>query len=132
MRSNRASGIPQIGWQGNDIIDADFVEIPSGHIRQADNSLLQDSTQLPSPIHAKAAGRKNTPPPPNSRLPTAQGEQPKIPKHKAAKKPESGQDFPAPNSGFLICYETIKPRYETHAGHDKTVTKPCYETKILL
>ena len=29
IRSNRAGGIPQIGWQGNDIIDADFVEIPA-------------------------------------------------------------------------------------------------------
>ena len=79
----------------------------------------------PSPIHAKAAGRKNTPPPPNGRLPTAQGGQPEIPTQKTAKKPESGQDFPAPDSGFLMCYETAKPRYETHAGHDKTVTKPC-------
>lgn len=53
IRSNRAGGIPQIGWQGNDIIDADFVEIPSGHIRQADNSLLQDSTQP----HTRKGGR---------------------------------------------------------------------------
>lgn len=84
----------------------------------------------PSPIHAKAAGRKNTPPPPNGRLPTAQGGQPEIPTQKTAKKPESGQNFPATDSGFFVCYETAKPRYETHAGHDKTVTKPCYETKI--
>lgn len=47
---------------------------------------------VPNPLHAKAAGRKNTPPPPNGRLPTAQGGPPEIPKHKAAKKPESGQD----------------------------------------
>lgn len=87
---------------------------------------------VPNPIHAKAAGRKNTPPPPNGRLPTAQGGQPEIPKQKAAKKPESGQNFPAPDSGFFVCYETAKPRYETHAGHDKTVTKPCYETQISL
>ena len=53
IRSNRAGGIPQIGWQGTDIIDADFVEIPSVHIQQADNSLLQDSTQP----HTRKGGR---------------------------------------------------------------------------
>ena len=51
--SNRAGDIPQIGWQGNDIIDADFVEIPPVHIRQADNSLLQDSVQP----HIRKGGR---------------------------------------------------------------------------
>ena len=29
-----------------------------------------------------------------------------------------------------MCYETAKPRYETHAVRDKTVTKLCYETQI--
>ena len=92
--------------------DADFVGIPSGHIRQADISLLQDSIQP----HTRKGAPKTTPPQPNGRLPTAQGGPPEIPKHETEKKPESGQNFPATDSGFLMCYETAKPRYETHAG----------------